>query len=89
MGYGPYRVSFIGHGVGLEVDEYPFIARGFDMKFEPGMVFALEPKLIFPGKGMVGIENTYLVTPDGFEKITTSPEGIHYVTWQGKSFLGD
>ncbi len=89
MGYGPYRVSFIGHGVGLEVDEYPFIARGFDMKLEPGMVFALEPKLIFPGKGMVGIENTYLVTPDGFEKITTSSEGIHYVTWQGKSFLGD
>ncbi len=81
MGYGPYRVRFIGHGVGLEVDEYPFIARGFDMKLEPGMVFALEPKLIFPGEGMVGIENTYLVTKTGFKKLTTSPEDIHYVRW--------
>ncbi len=81
MGYGPYRVSFVGHGVGLEVDEYPFIARGFDMKLEPGMTFALEPKLIFPDEGMVGIENTYLVTKDGFEKLTTSPEDIHFVNW--------
>lgn len=81
MGYGRYRVSFVGHGVGLEVDEYPFIAKGFDMKLEPGMVFALEPKLIFPGEGMVGIENTYLVTETGFEKLTTSPEEIHFVKW--------
>ncbi len=82
MGYGPYRVSFVGHGVGLEVDEYPFIARGFDMPLEPGMVFALEPKLIFPGKGMVGIENTYLVTEKGFKKLTFSDEDIHYVRFQ-------
>lgn len=82
MGYGPYKVSFVGHGVGLEVDEYPFIARGFDMPLEAGMVFALEPKLIFPGKGMVGIENTYLVTDSGFEKLTTSDENIHYVRFK-------
>ena len=60
MGYRGSQVSFIGHGVGVEIDEYPFLARGFtDMTLEVGMVFAFEPKLVFPGIGAVGIENTF------------------------------
>ncbi len=58
-------VSFIGHGVGLEMNEPPFLAAGLDRSLEAGNVVAVEPKLVFPGVGAVGVENTYLVRPDG------------------------
>lgn len=67
------KVSFVGHGIGLEVDEYPFLARGFDMPLAEGMVFALEPKFIFRGLGVAGIEDTYVVRSDGVERLTVSP----------------
>ena len=76
MGHGDERIPFVGHGVGLELDEYPFLARGQDMPLEKGMVIALEPKLIYPGLGVVGIENTHLVTDDGLETLTVSEEDI-------------
>ena len=76
MGHGDERIRFVGHGVGLELDEYPFLARGQDMPLEKGMVIALEPKLIYPGLGVVGIENTHLVTDDGLEPLTISEEDI-------------
>jgi len=76
MGHGDERIPFVGHGVGLELDEYPFLARGQNMPLEKGMVIALEPKLIYPGLGVVGIENTHLVTDDGLEPLTVSEEDI-------------
>ena len=76
MGYGDERIPFVGHGVGLELDEYPFLARGQKMPLEKGMVIALEPKLIYPGLGVVGIENTHLVTEDGLESLTISEEDV-------------
>jgi Xaa-Pro dipeptidase len=76
MGPPGYNTKFIGHGVGIEVDEIPFIAKGAPTVLAPGMVFALEPKFVFPGEGAVGLENTYLVTGDGFEKLTPLEEGI-------------
>lgn len=77
MGYKGAQVSFIGHGVGVEIDEYPFLARGFtDMTLETGMVFAFEPKLVFPGIGAVGIENTFHLSENGLEQITFSSEEI-------------
>jgi Xaa-Pro dipeptidase len=76
MGYGDERITFVGHGVGLELDEYPFLARGQEMALEKGMVIALEPKLIYPGLGVVGIENTHLVTDNGLEPLTVSEEDI-------------
>ena len=69
-------VSFVGHGIGLEIDELPVLAPGFDEPLEPGMVFALEPKFVFPGEGAVGIENSYLVVEDGVEQLTTAPEEL-------------
>jgi Xaa-Pro dipeptidase len=75
MGARGAQVSFIGHGLGVEIDEYPFIAKGFrDMRIEPGMTFAFEPKAVFPGLGAAGIENTFLVTEKGVERLTFSPE---------------
>lgn len=70
QGYGSDQAKFVGHGIGLEVDEPPVLARGFESPMLENMVFALEPKFVFPGLGMVGIENTWLVTADGTEKIT-------------------
>jgi Xaa-Pro aminopeptidase len=76
MGAGPQRVRFLGHGVGMEIDELPILAPGFDDPLEAGNVIAVEPKFVFPGRGAVGIENMYAVTADGFETMTTAPEEL-------------
>jgi Xaa-Pro dipeptidase len=76
MGPPGYNTKFIGHGVGIEVDEIPFIAREAPTVLSPGMVFTLEPKFVFPGEGAVGLENTYLVTPEGFENLTVLTEEV-------------
>ncbi|MGB5746179.1 MAG: Xaa-Pro peptidase family protein [Desulfobacterales bacterium] len=73
---GKERIRFVGHGIGLEVDEYPFLASGQDLQLREGMTIALEPKLIFPGKGVVGIENTHVVTQNGLEQFGKYPENI-------------
>lgn len=77
MGAPGSQVSFIGHGLGVEIDEYPFIARGFDnMVLETGMAFAFEPKLVFPGEGAIGIENTFHVVDNEVRQLTHAPEEI-------------
>ena len=81
MGTQGAQVSFVGHGVGIEIDELPFLARGFDDDvLEAGMVFAFEPKVVFPGEGAVGIENTFLVMADHVEQLTFSDEAIALIT---------
>lgn len=75
MGY-PEAVPFVAHGVGLELDEWPVIGRGIPMTLKEGMVIAMEPKYIFPGEGVVGIENTFLATPDGLQKLNHFPDEI-------------
>ncbi|PLX71902.1 MAG: aminopeptidase P family protein [Desulfuromonas sp.] len=77
MGARGAQVSFIGHGVGVELDEYPFIARGFhDYALMENMVFAFEPKAVYPGVGAVGIENTFWVAADGLKHITFADEDL-------------
>lgn len=70
MGIGNECVKFLGHGVGLQIDEYPVIANGFNEPLEAGMVIAIEPKKSIPGVGIVGVEDTYIVTDNGGECIT-------------------
>jgi Xaa-Pro aminopeptidase len=65
-----HRVKFLGHGVGLHIDEFPVIARGFDEPLEENMVLALEPKKAVPGIGMAAVEDTYVVTPEGGRCLT-------------------
>jgi Xaa-Pro aminopeptidase len=65
-----HRVKFLGHGVGLNIDELPVLAAGFDEPLEENMALALEPKKGVPAIGMAGVEDTYIVTPDGGECIT-------------------
>lgn len=76
MGVAPDQARFVGHGIGLEVDEYPFLARGFDDPLEAGMVFALEPKLVFPGRAAVGIEDAFIVTESGVEALPALPRQV-------------
>ncbi|NYT16691.1 MAG: aminopeptidase P family protein [Methanomicrobiales archaeon] len=76
MGYGARKAQFLGHGVGLLVDEIPVIARGFDEPLQEGMTIALEPKYGVRGVGMVGIENTFVVTPGGGRSITGTSPGL-------------
>ncbi len=79
MGVGERKIRFTGHGVGLELDEFPFIASGQKLPLEAGMVIAIEPKVIFPGKGVVGIENTHLVTDKGLERLTLLDDNIRII----------
>ncbi len=76
MGATEERVRFVGHGVGLELDEFPFLNAGQTLPLQEGMVVAVEPKLVFPGRGVVGIENTHVVTPGGLEQLGRYPGEI-------------
>jgi Xaa-Pro aminopeptidase len=76
MGFGSRRVNFLGHGVGLQIDEPPVLAEGFDDPLVEGMMLAIEPKKGVPGVGMVGSENTYLVTPGGGCSLTGDNPGL-------------
>ena len=76
MGLGKNKVGFLGHGIGLAVDEYPVVAKGFDLPLEEGMTLAIEPKIGIPGTGMIGTENTFEVTPNGGQSLTGNNCGI-------------
>jgi Xaa-Pro dipeptidase len=78
MGTGDNRMRYIGHGVGLELDELPVLASGSSAKLESGMTLAIEPKIFFPNRGGVGLENMYRITDTGFEKLTPFREEIIY-----------
>ena len=70
------KAGFIGHGVGIEINELPVIApRSHDI-LQENNVIALEPKFVIPHVGAVGIENTYRVTASGLESLTLAPEEI-------------
>jgi Xaa-Pro dipeptidase len=79
MGSGPLRARYVGHGVGLELDEWPVLADGFTDPLEPGQVFCVEPKMVFPGEGAVGIEDEFVVTPDGADRLTLPEQRLFSV----------
>lgn len=76
MGVKGRTVPFLGHGIGLYVDEWPVLAKGFDKPLECGMTIAIEPKIGIEGVGMVGTENTYLITEAGAVNITGASQPI-------------
>ena len=79
MGMPGENAKFVGHGVGLELDEFPVLAQGFKVPLQAGQTIAIEPKFVIPGKGVIGIENTFAVTTTGGEKITNIPDDIVYL----------
>lgn len=69
------HAGFVGHGLGIDINEAPVLAPRSRDVLAAGMCIALEPKFVIPGTGAVGIENTYIVRPDGpMECITGAPE---------------
>jgi Xaa-Pro aminopeptidase len=76
MGPPGYQVNFVGHGVGLEVNELPVIGPRSNRPLQAGNVIALEPKYTDPEYGVIGIENTYVVNENGAEKLTTATEAV-------------
>lgn len=78
MGYKEDRVKFLGHGIGLELDDWPVLAKGSKIPIMPGMTFAMEPKFVFP-EGAVGTESSFVMTETGLENMTTIPEVITYL----------
>jgi Xaa-Pro dipeptidase len=73
------QTRFIAHGIGLELNEFPFLGQGQSYPLEEGMTFAVEPKIVFPGEGSIGIENTVLVTRDGYEILTPLEQDMFQV----------
>lgn len=70
------KAGFVGHGVGIEINELPVVAPRSKDILREGNVIALEPKFVIPKVGAVGIENTYVVTPDGMKPLTVFPEEL-------------
>ena len=79
MASGQNQVKFVGHGIGLEVDEFPVLAKGFNNPIEVGNTLAVEPKIIPKNIGGVGVENTYYVDKNGARNITNSPMDLMIV----------
>lgn len=79
MGYGETKSPYIGHGVGLEIDELPIIGKELKTPLKENMVFALEPKFVFPKLGTVGIENTFVVQEDGLDRITITDDNLKVI----------
>ncbi len=73
LGPEGYKVTFVGHGIGLEVVEHPVIARNRNDVLQPGMVFSIEPKLVFKDKFSAGIESVFAVGEKGSRLITMTP----------------
>jgi len=63
--------KFIGHSIGLFMDESPALANGFQKPLRAGMTFAVEPKIALPGVGLIGTENTYEIVADGAARSLT------------------
>jgi Xaa-Pro aminopeptidase len=80
MGFGGNQVTFLGHGIGLVIDEFPAIAGKVDFPLKKNMVIAVEPKKGLAGIGLVGVENTFLVTERGGEKLTPGSDEMMVVS---------
>ena len=76
QGLPGHSVGFIGHSVGLEVNEAPVLAPKFERPIRAGTVFAIEPKFTHPRHGVIGLENTYVVREDRLENLTPIPEAV-------------
>jgi len=71
-----YQSKFVGHGLGIEINELPVLAPRSKMELKENMAIALEPKFVFEEYGAAGTENTYIVRKNGLEKITLFEENI-------------
>ena len=80
MGVPPNQAKFLGHSVGLELDESPVVAKGFDRRLEFGGVMAIEPKLVFDD-GAIGVEDTWARNTEGMKCLTAGEELPYLKEW--------
>ena len=80
MGMKPEQARFLGHSVGLELDETPVIAKGFDRPLEIGGTMAIEPKVIYRD-GAIGIEDSWTRSSDGMESLTPGADLPPLIHW--------
>jgi len=75
-GYGPYFLHRLGHGLGMDVHEYPSVHGNNTDLVQPGMVFTVEPGVYVAGLGGVRIEDDIFVTDNGVEVLTSYPKEL-------------
>ncbi|QSW97628.2 M24 family metallopeptidase [Haloterrigena alkaliphila] len=75
-GYAEMQAPYIGHSIGLEADEEPTLVQGNTTELREGMVVTIEPKLIHPDHGTVVVEDDYLVTDSGVDRLSTTPQKL-------------
>ena len=80
MGMPPDQARFLGHSVGLELDETPVVANGFDRPLCVGGTMAIEPKVVHPG-GAIGTEDTWVRTDGGMECLTAGADFPLITEW--------
>jgi D-alanyl-D-alanine dipeptidase len=78
-GYGKWFIHRLGHGIGLDVHEDPYLVNGNEQVLEPGMTFSVEPGIYLPGKLGVRIEDIVHCTPDGADRLNASSRELHIV----------
>lgn len=78
-GYAEMQAPYIGHSIGLEADEEPTLMEGNTTDIQEGMVLTVEPKLIHPDRGAAMVEDDYLVTESGVERLSTVPQELYTV----------
>jgi Xaa-Pro aminopeptidase len=76
LGLEGNKTAFVGHGIGLDVNEAPVLGLGQNYPVQSGTVVAIEPKVVFPEEGAVGIESMFHIMDDGYEKLTSVDDGI-------------
>lgn len=78
-GYGDRFTHRVGHGLGIEVHEYPSLSASNEQTLQEGMVFTVEPGIYLPGKGGVRIEDDVVITADGCQILTHFPKELKIV----------
>lgn len=79
-GYAEMQAPYIGHSIGLEADEEPTLMVDNTTTLREGMVLTVEPKLMHPDRGTVMIEDDYLVTANGAERLSTVPQQLFEIS---------
>ncbi|MDC3413780.1 Xaa-Pro peptidase family protein [Aquibacillus sp. 3ASR75-11] len=83
-GYGPYFIHRLGHGLGIEVHEFPSLNNQNNQPLVEGMAFTIEPGIYIPEIGGVRIEDDIVITKDGVEVLTSYPKELQIIKEQVK-----
>lgn len=75
-GYGAYFTTRVGHGIGMEVHEEPYIRAGNPLILQPGMAFTVEPGIYLPGRNGARVEDDVVITNNGADCLSDLPREL-------------